>query len=497
MPAAAKYGPNTFAEAKKASTWQLFMRQYADPMQIVLLVAGIVCLFLPGQFYTGVFLLLLTLFNAWMAMNQEGKAEASASALQKMMVVKAKVRRDGELAEVPMEQLVPGDIVNIEAGDLVPADARILSAATLEIDESALTGESVPTPKQVDAVAADAALGDRIDMAFMNCQVTRGAGTILVTTTGMATEVGHISGMLQATGDREDAADQAARRADEPDPGHRRRRAGGLDRPRAVPRRPAPGAVPERRRVRGRGHPDGAPGGRHGHPVEGLADARRGRRDHEAPALGRDARLDVGAQLRQDRHAHAQPDDRRPDGDRRPALRDQRRRLLRRPARSPTPAASRTCPLEQYLLPMALCADAEVRDGALVGDPTEGALVVLAAKGGVDPTLTREQYPRVATLPFDAAYKMMATFHAMKDASGKDVIRAYVKGAPDQLLARAVERPRARRHRGPGRPDPRRLPRRERASRHDGPAGHGDRPEGLRPGDVRPERRPAAAPSTG
>ncbi len=95
-------------------------------------------------------------------------------------------------------------------------------------------------------------------------------------------------------------------------------------------------------------------------------------------------------------------------------------------------------PLEQYLLPMALCADAEVRNGELVGDPTEGALVVLAAKGGVDPALTREQYPRVATLPFDAAYKMMATFHAMKDAGGKDVIRGYIKGAPDQLLARAV-----------------------------------------------------------
>jgi Ca2+-transporting ATPase len=86
---------------------------------------------------------------------------------------------------------------------------------------------------------------------------------------------------------------------------------------------------------------------------------------------------------------------------------------------------------------MALCADAVVRDGELVGDPTEGALVVLAAKGGADPTLTRERYPRVAEVPFDAAYKFMATFHAMKDDSGKDVIRAYVKGAPDQLLARA------------------------------------------------------------
>ena len=95
-------------------------------------------------------------------------------------------------------------------------------------------------------------------------------------------------------------------------------------------------------------------------------------------------------------------------------------------------------PLEQYLLPMALCADAEVKDGSLVGDPTEGALIVLAAKGGVDPTLTREQYPRVATLPFDAAYKMMATFHRMKNDAGRDVIRCYIKGAPDQLLARAA-----------------------------------------------------------
>ena len=199
-------------------------------MQIVLLIAGVVCLFLPGQFYTGVFLILLTLFNAWMAMNQEGKAEASASALQGMMVVKAKVRRNGELAEVPMEELVPGDIVNIEAGDLVPADARILSAATLEIDESALTGESVPTPKQVDAVAADAALGR-----------PRGHGVHELP--------GHPRGRHHPRDDhghgdrgrphqrhapghdgREDAADQAAGRAHEPDPRHRRHRAGGLHR---------------------------------------------------------------------------------------------------------------------------------------------------------------------------------------------------------------------------------------------------------------------------
>ena len=95
-------------------------------------------------------------------------------------------------------------------------------------------------------------------------------------------------------------------------------------------------------------------------------------------------------------------------------------------------------PLDAFLLPCVLAADAVVKDGDLIGDPTEGALVVLAEKGGVCAVATREAYPRVATLPFDAAYKMMATFHAMKDEAGKDVIRCFVKGAPDQLLARGA-----------------------------------------------------------
>ena len=140
----AKFGANRFAEQQPEPRLRAFLRQYADPMQIVLLVAGILSIWPVGQVSTGVMLILLTLLNAYLGLNQEGKAAAAVAALQKMMVVKARVRRDGELLEIPAEELVPGDIVAFEAGDLVTADGRIIAAATLEIDEAALTGESLP-----------------------------------------------------------------------------------------------------------------------------------------------------------------------------------------------------------------------------------------------------------------------------------------------------------------------------------------------------------------
>src|SRR3954452_10756281 len=146
----AHYGPNRFAEAKAEPRWHAFLRQYRDPMQIVLLGAGLISIYPVKQPGTGLMILLLTLLNAVLGLSQEGKAAAAVAALQKMMIVKARVRRDGALAQLPAEHLVPGDVVAIEAGDVVPADGRVLSAATLEVAESALTGESLPVGKGVD-----------------------------------------------------------------------------------------------------------------------------------------------------------------------------------------------------------------------------------------------------------------------------------------------------------------------------------------------------------
>src|SRR4051794_24258571 len=201
----ARYGPNRFAEAKAEPRWHAFLRQYQDPMQIVLVAAGVISIYPVKQPGTGIVILLLTLLNAVLGLNQEGKAPAAVAALAKMIIVKARVRRDGALAQLPAEHLVPGDVVAVEAGDVGPADGRLLAAATLEIAESALTGESVPVSKGVDSVTApDAPLGDRTGRAHLRHAA--------------------VPGRVQV------AADRPAREADEAaghDRRHRARRVGG------------------------------------------------------------------------------------------------------------------------------------------------------------------------------------------------------------------------------------------------------------------------------
>ncbi len=146
-----QYGANKLAAAEKEPGWHAFLRQYQDLMQIVLVGAAVVSVVALDEWHTAIVVFAVTLLNAILGLNQEGKAAESVAALQKMLVLKAHVRRGGVVSDIPAEELVPGDVVTFEAGDKVPADGRLLIAATLEIEESALTGESTPAPKSVAA----------------------------------------------------------------------------------------------------------------------------------------------------------------------------------------------------------------------------------------------------------------------------------------------------------------------------------------------------------
>lgn len=194
------YGPNQMETAPKEPGWQAFLRQYQDMMQIVLLGAGIINQLVTHDLGTTLVLIGLTVVNAVMGLHQEAKAEASLAALQGMMKTIARVRRDGQPVEIDATGIVPGDIALMEAGNLVPADGRLFVAATVEIEEGALTGESVPVSKDIATIdKPDVPLGDRACMAYMNTSVTRGRGEMIVTGTGMNTEIGHIGAMLNET----------------------------------------------------------------------------------------------------------------------------------------------------------------------------------------------------------------------------------------------------------------------------------------------------------
>ena len=437
----ASFGPNKFTAAAVEPRWRAFVRQYRDPMQIVLLVAGIGSLYPLKELGTGLVLLFLTLFNAVLGLRQEGKAAEAVAALQKMMIIKARVLRDGELVVLPAEQLVPGDIVSIEAGDVVPADGRLLTAATLEVAESALTGESMPVSKGVESIAsADTPLGDRTDMVFMNTNVTRGAGRFIVTSTGMATEVGHISHMLQSSEDADTPLTIQLKKltsqilfisgaAVAVSIVLNLSRGESFDTVFTAAIAFAISAIPT-----------GLPAVvttvlSHGTQMLAKANAIM-KRLRSTETLGSTSAInsDKTGTLTLNQMTAVE-------------LTIPGRRYTISGGGYATEGTIKhvfgppEVPLEQFLLPMALCADAVVKDGELVGDPTEGALVVLAEKGGLDAVETRHEYPRVAELPFDAAYKLMATFHRMPDESGRDVVRCLVKGAPDQLLERATQRP--------------------------------------------------------
>ncbi len=429
-------GPNKLAAAKKESGFRAFVRQYQDFMQIILLVAAILNAIFTDDAGTTILLAGLTVFNAIIGLRQEAKAEASVEALAQMMKTIARVRRDGQAIEIDAQELVPGDLVLVEAGNRVPADGRIVVAATLEIEEAALTGESLPVGKSVEPVPGeDVPLGDRTSLAYMNTSVTRGRGEMIVTQTGMGTEIGHIADMLANT---------------ETEKTPLQKQLDGLSKVIAsiagvalvivVGVGLANGEDFDTLLVTGvtlaiAAIPTGLPA-----VVTALLSlgtreiARRNAIVKRLPAV---ETLGSTSAICSDKTGTL-------------TLNKMTARELAIPGQNRftvTGEGYRTegeikhvggsrIDLDPYLLPMILCADAVLDDDSLIGDPTEGALIVLGAKGGLDVDETRARYPRIAEVPFDSEYKFMATFHEMTGTRGEPVIRCYVKGAPDVLISR-------------------------------------------------------------
>ncbi|MQS36726.1 cation-translocating P-type ATPase [Streptomyces katsurahamanus] len=430
------HGPNSLPEEKRPPAWHRFLKQYRSYMQIVLVAAAVVSLLIQER-ATAVLLIVLTLLNAIVGLRQEGKAESAMNALQSMMKATARVRRDGTEAEIPAEQLVVGDIVLIAAGDQVAADGRIIEASALQIDESALTGESVPAAKDTGTLAGPLpAPGDRTNMAFMNTPVTHGSGVLVITATGAATEVGKISGMLSAT---EKEVPPLTRELDTLTLwiigaagltmivmfalGRGRDQAWDVLFVSAVSL--AIAAIPEALPTVTQAILS----------VGSLNLAQRNAIVKELPSV---ETLAFTSAINSDKTGTLTMN-----------------QMTAVEVVSPTDrytvsgtgygldgrihhAAGSSAGIEDAILPYVVASDAELVDGEVVGDPTEGALLVLAHKAGLDIDATREGLPRLATLPFDPDYKLMATFNSAVDASGRQVVRCFVKGAVPAVTARAA-----------------------------------------------------------
>lgn len=193
----AQFGPNELAQGKKVSPLAILLHQFTDFMIIVLLVAAVVS-GIAGDMTDAIIILIIVLLNALLGFVQEYRAEKAMDALKKMAVLQAQVIRDGQVQSIAGTELVPGDVVLLEAGNAVPADLRLLEAHSLRIDESALTGESVAVDKHTDIISAEEVpLGDRLNMAYKATLITNGRGKGVVAATGMQTEIGRIAKLLQ------------------------------------------------------------------------------------------------------------------------------------------------------------------------------------------------------------------------------------------------------------------------------------------------------------
>ncbi|MET9392955.1 HAD-IC family P-type ATPase [Streptomyces sp. NPDC006624] len=431
----AAVGPNRLAEPARRPEWLKFLDQFRNWLIGILLIAAVVAAAL-GDFRDAVVITVVLQINAVLGYLQERRAERSLEALRRMLVPTARVRRDGVEERIEAAALVPGDMVLLEAGDRVPADGRLTVAESVEVAEAALTGESQPVPKSAAAVAtgADAPLpvAERGSVLFMNTALTRGRAEMIVTATGMRTELGAIA--------------EALRSGAEP-PSPLQVQLDSLGRRLAVLSGVAVVAYAVVALLHGEALadialrsvalavaaiPEGLPA------VLALTLAlgvyRMARRGAIVKRLASVESLGAATVVCSDKTGTL-------------TLNEMTARALWsagrlyevtgegyattgavRPAGSSAAAPAEA--LREAVLPFAACNDARLTDRGFVGDPTEAALVVLAAKAGIDAGRLRSQAPRTGEVPFDGAAKFMATFHP--GPGGR--VRVYVKGAVDVLL---------------------------------------------------------------
>ena len=414
----AKYGPNKLKDAQKQTLLQRFLAQLKDPMLLILMAAAVVSAItnvIAHESMAEVFIILIVvLLNAVLGVFQESKAEAAIEALQSMTAATCKVLRDGQQLTLHSDELVPGDIVLLEAGDSVPADGRLLESASLKIEEAALTGESVPVDKVVRALGlnkdqAEVPLGDRKNMCYMGSTVVYGRGRALITRTGMDTEMGKIASALE---DTQQEQTPLQRRLDE------------LGRTLSklvlgicafifvfdlivadhitlntvlstfmVAVSLAVAAIPE-----------------------GLATVVT-----VVLSIGVTNMSKRSAVIRRLTAVETLGCTQVICSDKTGTLTQNKMTVVQHVGDTAALAAA-----------MALCSDAVLNaDGSVEGEPTEAALVAFAAKENLPKPALTEQFPRVDEAPFDSSRKMMSTVHAVDGG-----FLQYTKGAPDEVLKR-------------------------------------------------------------
>ena len=432
-------GFNRLAEPPRRSKIRVFLDQFRTGIVYVLAGAGLLAGLL-GDIKDLVIIFVVLFINAALGYAQEAKASNALAALERMLVTQVRVRRNGVTDEVAIDQLVPGDIVLLEAGDRVPADGRLLLAANLSVDEASLTGESVPVDKRADALASPTSpLGDRLGMVFMNTTVTRGRAEVIVTTTGMATEMGRVAEMLVTSKKSKTPLE---------------RQLDVLSKMLATIAGIAATVVFLVQLLLGETFttailgavalavaaiPEGLPAVVTVTLAIGISKMAKQnaivKRLHSVETLGSTSVIcsDKTGTLTLNQMTA------------REAVRGGEVWLVEGEGYSTSGSISSASghhtaeEMSAALLPALLCSDAvlvpDATDGpGIIGDPTEAALVVLAAKAGLDAAIERTRRPRLGEVPFDSATKFMATFHLVDPDDAASDVLVCVKGAPDVVM---------------------------------------------------------------